>query len=191
MRGPRLITLAVVGLASGAVTQHLTEGSAQSPVRVIIYEDLACSDSATFRTMLDTRILPKYADRVAFEHRDFPLAKHPWARKAAIAARYFGSQSPELDLAFRRYALEYLRAININNFEAWLTRFANGQKLDPAKALVALDDKQLADAVERDYQEGIARGIAKTPTALVNGTPFIESFSYEEISRAIDAELAK
>jgi protein-disulfide isomerase len=108
-----------IGLA--ATTQHLTEGAPGSAVRVIVYEDLAWVDCATFRKMLDEQILPKYADKVAFEHHDFPLTKHPWARKAAIAARYFGTQSPELDLAFRRFAMANLRQITINDFEAWLT----------------------------------------------------------------------
>ena len=49
---------------------------------------------------------------------------------------------------------------------------------------------KLAAEVESDYQEGVARGIAHTPTALVNGQPFIETFTYEEISKAIDSELA-
>ena len=69
--------------------QHLIEGLAQSPVRVIVYEDLQCPDCADFRVMLDEKLLPRFASTVRFEHRDFPLAKHAWARKAAIAARFF------------------------------------------------------------------------------------------------------
>ena len=151
-----------MALTLGAATPHLTEGAAQSTVRVVIYEDLQCPDCADFRKMLDDRLLPKYAATVAFEHRDFPLTKHPWARKAAIAARYFGEQSPELDLAFRHFAISNLREITIDTFEAWLTRFANQHQLDPAKALAGLDNKRLAESVEADYQEGVARGIAKT-----------------------------
>ena len=40
---------------------------------------------AAFRRMLDEKLLPKYGDEVAFVHRDFPLAKHAWARQAAAA----------------------------------------------------------------------------------------------------------
>ncbi len=180
-------TMAVTGRAA---TPHLTEGAAQSTVRVVIYEDLQCDDCAAFRKVLDDRLLPKYAASVAFEHRDFPLSKHAWARKAAIAARYFGQQSPELDVAFRRFAFSHQSEITINTLDAWLTRFANEKHLNPSKALSALDDKALAQAVEADYQDGVARGIAKTPTALVNGQPFIETISFEEISKTIDSELA-
>ena len=72
-------------MASAA--DRLIEGDPKSSVRVIIYEDLQCPDCADFRRMLDTQLLPRFAAKVAFEHRDFPLAKHAWARKAAIAAR--------------------------------------------------------------------------------------------------------
>ena len=179
-----------MAMTAGAATPHLTEGASQSAVRVIVYEDLQCTDCATFRKMLDDRILPKYAATVAFEHRDFPLTKHPWARKAAIAARYFGQQSPDLDIAFRRFAMSHQSEITVDNFEAWLARFANDHHLDPAKALAGLNNKALAEAVESDYREGVARGIAKTPTALVNGQPFIETFTFEEISKTLDSELA-
>jgi protein-disulfide isomerase len=44
--------------------------------------------------------------------------------------------------------------------------------------------------VEQDYRDGVARGIAKTPTVLVNGRPFIETFLFEDVAKAIDEELA-
>jgi protein-disulfide isomerase len=44
--------------------------------------------------------------------------------------------------------------------------------------------------VEKDVQEGVARGVAKTPTVFVDGTPFIETFTFEELSKALDAALA-
>ena len=171
-------------------SQHLMEGAAQSPVRVIIYEDLQCSDCADFRVMLDQKLLPRYASTVRFEHRDFPLAKHAWARKAAIAARFFEETKPGLGLAYRKYSLANLKEITADNFNQKLSDFAKQHGVDPAKALASLDDARLAALVEDDYQEGVARGIAHTPTVLVNGRPFIETFAAEDVAKAIDAELA-
>jgi protein-disulfide isomerase len=169
--------------------QHLVEGSPQSPVRVLIFEDLQCPDCADFRALLDQKLLPKYAGSVAFEHRDFPLAKHAWARKAAIAARFFGEQSPELGIAYRRYCFSNLGTSTPDNFNDRLTAFAKEHGVDPALALAALDDKRLAGLVEDDFQDGIARGIARTPTALVNGRPYIETIGFDDISKGIDEEL--
>lgn len=183
---------AMILLASGASgALPLIEGNANSPVRVVIYEDLQCSDCFAFRKMLDEKLLPKYAARVAFEHRDFPLAKHAWARKAAVAARFFQAANKELGISFRRHAMANMKITTAENFGDRLAAFARENGLDPAKALAALDNQDYAAAVEKDFQQGVARGISKTPTALVNGAPFIETFTFEEISKAIDEALAQ
>jgi protein-disulfide isomerase len=174
-----------------AAAQPLVEGSRESAVRVTIYEDLQCSDCATFRRMFDEKLLPRYGGKVAFEHRDFPLARHTWARKAAIAARFFQGVRGELAVSFRRYALANRRQITAANFEERLAAFAGDQGVDPQQALAALEDAGLAAAVEKDFQEGVARGVSKTPTAFVNGVPYIETFTFEEISKGIEAALAE
>jgi len=187
----RLVGAAILtAMSAYPSAQHLIEGAAQSPVRVVIYEDLQCPDCADFRVMLDEKLLPRYASMVRFEHRDFPLAKHAWARKAAIAARFFEESKPGLGLAYRKYSLTNLREITAINFNDRLSQFAKDHDVDPAKAVASLDDARLAAIVEEDYQEGVARGIAHTPTVLVNGRPFVETFAVEDVAKAIDAELA-
>jgi protein-disulfide isomerase len=183
--------LAVGAAAVLGAGQRLVEGNPDSSVRVVIYEDLQCSDCADFRRMLDQRLLPKYGAKVAFEHRDFPLARHAWARKAAIAARFFDEHDPELGVAFRRYMLSGIRQTTPENFNDRLAAFAKTRGFDPGRALAALTEERYAAAIEKDFQEGVARGISKTPTALVNGVPFVETFTFEEISKGIDAALAQ
>jgi protein-disulfide isomerase len=183
-----LLTFASAGIVMGQVP--LIEGNPKSLVRVIVYEDLQCPDCADYRGMMDEKLLGRYAAKVAFEHRDFPLEKHKWARKGAVAARFFQEKNPALAIQFRQYAMKNLRLITPENFNDKLSEFAKSHAIDPAAALTALDDKKLADLVEQDYQEGVARGVSRTPTVFVNGEPFVERFSFEEISKAIDAALA-
>jgi len=186
MMRPALTLLACAMLTAAAESRHI-EGNRRSPVRVVIYEDLACSDCANFRAVMDETLLPRFAATVAFEHRDFPLPKHIWARRAAIAARHFERGNGEMSVAWRRFALKNLREITDANFNEYLERFAREQKADAAAAVKALSDPALAAAVEQDYQEGVARGISRTPTVMVNGLPFIEKFPVEEIVNAIAA----
>jgi protein-disulfide isomerase len=183
--------LAVLALTAGLRAQTLVEGRADSPVRVIVYEDLQCPDCADFRVMLDRKLLPKYAHRVAFIHRDFPLAKHAWARQAAIAARFFARRSDQLGIEYRRHTMAHIRETRADNFTGRLAAFAREHGVKPEEAVAALEDAALAALVEKDFQEGVARGIARTPTVLVNGKPFIETFTFEEISRGIDQALAQ
>jgi len=173
-----------------AAQDRFIEGNPASAVRVLIYEDLQCPDCATFRAMMDQTLLPRFASTVAFEHRDFPLDKHSWARKAAIASRYFESISPQLALDYRQSMFAHLREIPKDKFEENLQAFATAHNLAPEKALAALGDAALAAAVEKDYQEGVARGVAHTPTVFVNGEPFIEHFPVEDVVKTIERELA-
>jgi protein-disulfide isomerase len=189
MSGRLLLGLLASTMAASA-EQPLVEGRTESKVRVLIYEDLQCPDCAEFRRMLDEKILPRYAARVAFVHRDFPLAKHAWARKAAIAARYFSELKPELGLAYRRHIMASIQETRAGNFNDKLAAFARENGVDPAPVIAALDDQRLAALVERDFQDGVARGVAKTPTVFVSGKPFIEHFSFEDISQSIDDALA-
>jgi len=186
----RLIVALLASVAGLPAQQPLVEGFAESKVRVLIYEDLQCPDCAAFRRMMDDKILPRYGTRVAFVHRDFPLAKHSWARRAAIAARYFGDHKPELGLAYRRQIMATIRETTPDNFNIRLSQFARDNGLDPAPVLAALDDAHLAALVERDFQDGVARGVIHTPTVFVNGNPFIERFSFEDVSQALDDALA-
>jgi len=171
--------------------QRLVEGNPASRVRVVAYEDLQCPDCAAYRAMMDVHLLPKYGAKVAFEHRDFPLPKHSWARKAAIAARYFDGVKAELGVRFRQQTMARIREIAAAAFDEHVRSFAKAHGADPEKALAALADPKLGALVEEDYQEGIARGVGRTPTVFVNGEAFIETFTLEEISRSIEAALAE
>jgi protein-disulfide isomerase len=139
--------------------------------------------------MLDQQLLPKYGAKVAFIHRDFPLAKHAWARHAAIASRYIQRVNEEKASQFRRETMAALRTITAESFQEWLKTFCAKNGLDRDQTLASLTDPALAALVQQDFEEGVARGIARTPTALVNGEPFIETFTVEQISAAIDAAL--
>jgi len=184
--------LAVLLTAAGLYADNgLVEGRADSPVRVLIFEDLQCSDCADFRVMLDQRILPRYGARVAFLHRDFPLAKHALARRAAIAARFFSERDAAVGIEYRRQTLASVAGNTEEKFLAALSAFARAHGIEPAAAASSLSDSRLAALVDKDYQEGVARGVARTPTVFVNGRPFIETFTFEEISKGIDEALAQ
>jgi protein-disulfide isomerase len=171
--------------------QGLVEGRAGSRVRVLIYEDLQCPDCANFRDMMDRQLLPRSGEQVEFVHRDFPLAKHPNARPAAIAARFFGERDPKLGLEYRRYALSTIRLTTVANFAERLADFARRNGVNPDEAVAALKDPKYEAMVEKDFQDGVSRGIVRTPTVLVNGVPFVETFTFEELSKGIDTALAQ
>jgi len=188
----RVPVLALAALACAnlsAVRRDIVEGNPNSPVRVIIYEDLQCGDCLKFRTLLDQKLLTKYGSRVAFVHRDFPLGKHDWARPAAIAARWVEEHNPNLAIVFRREIMSEQDHITAPTLKPWLSEFAGRNNLDRQGILDSLNDKRLEALVDQDYQGGLARGIARTPTIVVGGQKLVETILYDDVARALDVEL--
>ena len=180
---------AASGVAKTIATAQHVEGNPKSPVRVLIFEDLQCPDCSVFRKALDEKLLPRYRASVAFEHRDFPLPKHTWAKEAAVAARYFQAQDPKLAADFRRTVQGNLSKVNSKGLRSWLIEFCRDRRLDAGQALAALNDIKHILAVEGDFQEGVAAGIRRTPTVLVGGKSFVETIDVAELQKTLDAML--
>ncbi len=180
------------GVASGGKARKSTplrhvEGNAASRIRVIIYEDLQCPDCAAFRKALDATLLPRYGAVVAFEHRDFPLPKHSWAKEAAVAARYFHDLDPGAAAEFRRWVQGRISEINARGFRAELSAFCRDKSLDSEKALAALTQDSYKHAVDAEFREGVAAGIRRTPTVVVAGKSFVETIDVSELQKVLDA----
>jgi protein-disulfide isomerase len=80
--------------------------------------------------------------------------------------------------------------ITQGGFQAHAIAFAQAHNIDSGKAVNSFSDKAFNATVEVSYQEGITRGVARTPTVLVNGDPFIEAFFAADIIKSIEPELA-
>ena len=167
----------------------LIEGHADSRVRAIIYDNLQCSDCQTLHNMLQETLLPAYGSRVAFEYRDFPSVKHIWARPLAVASRYLAARDPAMALQFRGEALNAIQKIRSNGLELFLRAFASGHGIEAGQWIAGMADAALALAVDADHQEGLKRGVSKTPTLYVDGHAFIEHFTAEEVSEALEESL--
>ena len=187
-----ILLLLACGLSMPATSRNeVVEGNPASPVRVIIYEDLQCGDCQTFRTLLDEKLLPKYGARVAFVHRDLPLAKHDWARQAAIAGRWVYQQDPKLGIVFRREIMSEQEHLTADNLKAWLVEFAVRNDLDYKAIVSSLADPRVVALVDQDSLAAAARGISRTPTVYVGNQSIVETITYEDLARLIDVELGR
>ena len=189
----RLAALAILlGMGGMSATRsELVEGNPASTVKVVIYEDLACSDCARLRVLLDEKILPKYGKRVAFVHRDFPLPRHDWARPAALAGRWVYEQSSALAVVYRRELLAQHDHITTANLRDWLREFARRYKLNEAGITAATSDPRLIAQVDSDRQGGVARGVTKVPSVYLGTQVFVENIQMEDLSRALDTALER
>lgn len=165
------------------------EGLATSAVHVETWGDLACVDCWNWRRVLDETLIPKFGDRVAFVDHDFPLEKHPWAERAAMASRRLASFESKAGLDFRRYCLEFRADVTLESFTDRLAEFAEARGLDAEATVMSLRDEDLRKAVQDDAEAGRARGVMKTPTVFVGNETFVEVFETDAVIAAIERRL--
>ncbi|HTA43197.1 MAG TPA: thioredoxin domain-containing protein [Bryobacteraceae bacterium] len=185
------IGLTLANHGAFAARTDVIEGNTGSSVRLLVYEDLQCDDCARFEAMLEQKILPKYSSKIVIVHRDFPLAKHDWARQAAMAARWVWQQDSVRGIQIRRELLSEQDHITSANLNTWLADFAGRNHLDPKAIVDSLKDPNLSALIDQDRQAAVARGVTGTPTAYIGGVAFKDPIIYEDLARALDDALAK
>lgn len=162
-----------------------------SSVTVTIYTSLQCGDCTRFDTMLNESLVPKYRNRVRFVHREFPLAKHVWARAASVCALRFDEIACGLASGWRTFILARIKQTATETLADRVREYAAEVGVDAALVLSAVDDPALNATIDAHLAEGRARGVEKTPTVFVNNTAFIEVFTLEDITAGIDRALAE
>ena len=132
------------------------EGSANAPYTLVEFADYQCGPCVAMSERLPV-LLKKYAGRVRFVFRSFPLTGiHPFAMPAATAAhaaRRQGQFWPMHDGLFKsRGSLD----------EASISKLATSLHLNAAR--FAHDRIDAAPSVKADMKAGNALGVAGTPT---------------------------
>jgi protein-disulfide isomerase len=158
-----------------------SRGVATAPVTIVEFTDFQCPSCAAMHPVLE-EVLKSYGSKVRFVVRDFPLAMHANARKAAEAANAAHAQGKFFEyvsLLFKRQ-----NALDV----ASLKKYASELGLDRARFDAALDGGTFAAEVQRDVADGEMYGIDSTPTIFVNGV-LLKTLSAEDLRAAIDRAL--
>lgn len=125
------------------------------------------------------QLLQAYPDDVRFVYRHLPLIgddpANPFHDKAALAAQ--ATEAAGLqgkfwemhDLLFERQS-EW-SALDVAGFQDWLVEAAGELELDAVKFGTDLTSPVLAELAQKAWDEGAAKGLASTPTVVINGLP--------------------
>lgn len=157
-------------------------GEKSAPVTVVVFTDYQCPSCAAMHPVVD-ETLKNYGNRVRLVVRDFPLAMHAQARKAAEAANAANAQG--------KY-FEYITVLFKNQSAldvASLKKYATELGLDRARFDAALDSGQYAAEVSKDIDDGEAYGVQATPTIFINGVQLM-NLTPEGFRAALDRALA-
>ena len=168
----------------------LLEGSSQAALRLIVYEDLQCPDTAQFLRWVREELQPRHGDRLAIEHRDFPLTAHPAAKALAEAARVLQEHDPDLALDWREHCLGHTRAYRPETVASGLATWLGQQGVEAAPLVTAFEAGAGREPVAQERGEAESQSVKRTPSVLVGGRSFITRFDNDEVDEAVEEELA-
>jgi protein-disulfide isomerase len=172
-------------------------GSANAPVLIVGFDDLECPYCAKMHQELFPALIERYKDQVHIVYRDFPLAQHPWAMRAAIDTNCIAAQSA----AGYWNLVDYIHAhasemggdekslAKANETLDSLTRDEGKRQKLNADTLNACIVKQDDTAVKASMKLGESLGVDSTPAFFINGEKMEGALPLEYVYRMIDNAL--
>ena len=159
------------------------KGAADAPVIIALFTDFQCPYCAKIVPLLD-QVLEKNKGKVKLAFKNFPLNTHQFARKTAAAALAAGKQGKFWELHDRLFQ-------NYNRLNDQVVQEQAQQLgLDMQKFEKDMNDPQIGQVINQDYQDGLKAGVKGTPTIYVNGS-LLRNTNLEGFQAAIDKELDK
>jgi protein-disulfide isomerase len=177
-----LISEPPLPVQSISVDDDPVRGDANAPVTIVEFTDFQCSSCAAMQPILD-EVLKSYGAKVKLVVRDFPLAMHANARKAAEAANAAHAQGKFFE--YTALLLKRQTALDIPS----LKKYASELGLDRVRFDAALDGGKYAAEVKHDIDDGELYGVDSTPAIFVNGVALRE-MSVEALRALIERGLA-
>ncbi|MCL4819798.1 MAG: DsbA family protein [Vicinamibacteria bacterium] len=137
-------------------------GPSEAPVTLIAFSDFQCPYCARVEPTL-VQLRARYPTQLRIVFRDFPLAMHKEALKAAEAAGCADEQGKFWPMHERLFANP--KALGSDD----LKRHAAALGLDSAGFAACLDSGRRAAEVHADLRAGAEAGVTGTPAFFVNG----------------------
>ena len=161
-----------------------SRGPQNAPVTIVEFADFQCPFcNRTSETI--KQLEKKYAGQIRFVFRDFPLAFHANAAKAAEA----GSCAQEQGKFWQMHDKLFANQANLQPVD--LKRYASEIGLDAAQFKQCLDSEKYSKKWQSDRDEGESYGINGTPTFFVNGRMLAGAAPFETFAQMIDEELER
>ena len=139
-----------------------TIGNATAATYLVEFSDFQCPACRAFAPVAD-EIVAKYADKLLFVYRHYPLSQHQYAKPAAMAAEAAGQQGKFWEMGKLLFA-------NQDRFSTapWAS-LADELKLDRVKFDASLNSEALKAKIDRDETTAIQLRLPGTPSFFLNG----------------------
>lgn len=160
------------------------KGAENGKITIVEFADFECPHCAMMRKVLD-RVVKAHPETVTVYFKQFPIAFHQYAEKAAratLAAHRQGRFWQMHDIVFANQG-----KLTDESFVAFATEL--GMNVEKFKKDMA--DPAIARQVQRDKQEGMDANLSGTPTLFINGKLYLEDKTFEALDKHIKSLLKK
>jgi len=158
-------------------------GNAKAPVTIVEFSDFECPFCGHAVETLK-KVESTYGDKVRVVFRDFPLAMHRTAKRAAEASHCAEDQGKFWEMHDKLFS----KGGPIQDSDIY--RYAQQIKLDHDQFDQCLQSGKYKEAWKPSQEEGQRIGVMSTPTFFINGRLIVGAGNYDAFARVIDEELA-
>ena len=160
-------------------------GPKDAKVVMVEFSDFQCPFCRQAMPVIK-EILKDYGDQILFVYRDFPITEtHPQAVLAALAGECAHEQGNFW--AMHDKIFENQDQISEVNLKIWAIQIG----LNSLQFGNCLSSGKYLSEIEQDFQEGVAAGVAATPTFFINGQAVRGALPLATFEQIIIAELSR
>ena len=181
---PRALPLRTISLKD-----EPSVGPANAHVTIVEYADLQCPTCARMHEFLETKVLPRYGNKIRIIFKEYPLPMHDWSYTAAVADQCAYELNPSAYMPIRTAIFRNQQLINIANLRETLLAYGEQAGLDRAQFAGCIDAKSSVPRIQRDQAEAKRVEVVSTPTLFINGRMMVGLPSEDAYYQAIDDAL--
>ncbi|WP_276485787.1 DsbA family protein [Paraflavitalea pollutisoli] len=159
------------------------EGAANAALTLVEYGDYQCPHCGAAFPIVK-QIVTHWGDKLKFVFRNFPLSNaHPMAFPAAVAAEAAARQNKYWEM--HDAIFEHQKTLS----PELLFLLAKNVGLDLEQFRNDIQDQDLEDMVNEDFESGIRSGVNGTPSFFINGDKYNGSYDYDSLQAALHAKV--
>jgi protein-disulfide isomerase len=160
-------------------------GASHAAVTIVEYGDFECPNCKQAAPVVKL-LLARFADRIRFIYRHFPLEEvHPHALHAALAAEAAAAQHKFW--AMHDLLFEHQDHLKLKQ----LREYAERLELDMLRYDVDIEDELYLQRVREHIDSGSRSGVRATPTFFINDVIHDVSFGVQALFDGVEAELRR
>lgn len=159
-------------------------GNLNAPLELVEYGDYECPYCGRAYPIVKS-IQQKLGADLKFVYRNFPLSRvHEHAKAAAVAAEAAGLQHKFWEM--HGMLFKHQQRLDAESI-LLLARIIN---LDIDRFKEDMQQQNLIDKVESDFDSGLRSGVDKTPTFYINGKKYNGSWEENKLLQHLESQLA-